>query len=231
MANLVLADDNLTIQKVIELTFREDDIRVHTFSHGTAALEYVRSQPVDILLTDVSLPLVDGYELCREVKHNPATAHVPVVLLAGTFEPFDEVRAERAGSDARLTKPFETTQLAALVRQLLADSKAAPEKVAAEAGSPPGFVFKLPTGPKDPAPVFSLRAEQCHLQFSALARDAGREIAPQQPPVPEAPVRLPLSEEEVDRLIRLVIERLPGELRRLIPEVARDVGSSRNQAS
>jgi len=86
---ILVADDSLTIQKVVELTFTDSDYHLTCVSNGALALESVRKDPPDLILADVVMPEKNGYEICEEVKRNPATAEIPVVLLAGTFEPFD----------------------------------------------------------------------------------------------------------------------------------------------
>lgn len=119
MRRLVLADDSKTIQKVVSLLFEEEDFEVQCFENGASALEHIRSRGADIVLADAALPILDGYELCREVKQDPRTASLPVVLLAGTMEPLDEARATAVGSDSSLTKPFETSRLIRLVKDLV----------------------------------------------------------------------------------------------------------------
>ena len=80
MRRLVLADDSKTIQKVVALLFEEEDFEVHSFENGASALEHIRSRGADIVLADVSLPILDGYDLCREIKEDPRTSLLPVVL-------------------------------------------------------------------------------------------------------------------------------------------------------
>jgi CheY-like chemotaxis protein len=106
---LLLADDSPTIQKVISLTFGDEGIEVVAVSNGTQALRVLEDeQPPDILLADVLMPGPDGYELCERVKRDERLRHVPVILLVGTFEPFNEAEARRVGADTVLTKPFQS---------------------------------------------------------------------------------------------------------------------------
>jgi len=118
---ILVADDSLTIQKVVELTFTDSDYRLTCVSNGKLALEAVKRDPPDLILADVVMPEKNGYEICEEIKGNPATAGIPVVLLAGTFEPFDRDRAERLRCDAIVSKPFDSHQLFRQVESLLAD--------------------------------------------------------------------------------------------------------------
>jgi CheY-like chemotaxis protein len=105
---LLLADDSPTIQKVVSLTF-EDELEVVAVSDGAQALRLLESAtPPDILLADVWMPGPNGYELCEHVKRDARLRHIPVVLLVGTFEPFNEAEARRVGADTVLTKPFQS---------------------------------------------------------------------------------------------------------------------------
>ncbi len=133
---ILLADDSITIQKVIELTFSDEDFDVVTVGNGRLALERLPEVHPDIVLCDIIMPEKDGYEVCEQIKSNPATGHIPVLLLTGAFEPFDQERAAKAGYDGSLAKPFEPETLIAKVKELLAK---APRPVA----PPP----PLPTGP------------------------------------------------------------------------------------
>lgn len=121
---IFLADDSVTIQKVVELTFAETDYQVTASSSGTELLSKLQQELPDLVLCDVVMPDISGYEVCQRIKSNPATLHIPVVLLTGTFEPFDRERALAAGCDAIVTKPFEARALISTVDQLL--SQAAP---------------------------------------------------------------------------------------------------------
>ncbi len=116
---ILLADDSLTIQKVVELTFSDSDYELVCVSNGQKALDRIRDDRPDLVLADVVMPEKNGYEVCEELKSNPATARIPVMLLSGTFEPFDRERAERIGADSIVSKPFDSQQLIAQVEALL----------------------------------------------------------------------------------------------------------------
>lgn len=118
-ATILLADDSITIQKVIELTFAETEHRVVAVGSGRDLLDRVGTLNPDAVLCDVVMPDMNGYDLCQTLKSDPATLHIPVVLLTGTFEPFDRSRALAAGCDAIVTKPFEAEELIRTVEELL----------------------------------------------------------------------------------------------------------------
>ena len=116
---LLLADDSVTIQRVIELTFADEDVQVTAVGDGQAAIDCIREEPPDIVLTDVTMPERDGYEVAAFIKEDPALAHIPVVLLTGAYEPVDEARAKAIGCDGIMVKPFEPQMVINRVRELL----------------------------------------------------------------------------------------------------------------
>ncbi len=120
MKKILLADDSITIQKVVELTFSDADYQVICVSNGAQALKKVAEVRPNVVLLDVIMPEKNGYEVCEQLKRSPGTAGIPVLLLTGTFEPFDRKRAELAGADGHLTKPFESQVLVAKVEELIA---------------------------------------------------------------------------------------------------------------
>jgi len=141
---ILLADDSITIQKVIELTFSDEDFDVVTVGNGRLALEKLPDVRPDVVLCDIVMPEKDGYEVCERIKTDPETSHIPVLLLTGAFEPFDQEKAARVGSDGFLAKPFEPETLIAKVKELLAR---APVRTA-----PPGPAFPRTEPPAAPAP-------------------------------------------------------------------------------
>src|SRR2546423_1586265 len=89
--------------------FGEEGYEVVAVGSGAEALRELETEPPpDLLLADVVMPGPDGYELCERVKRDSRLSHVPVVLLVGTFEPFNEAEARRVGADTVLTKPFQS---------------------------------------------------------------------------------------------------------------------------
>ena len=140
---LLLADDSITIQKVIQITFANEDCQLTITDNGETAYERAREILPDLILADVYMPGRNGYELCAAVKQNPALRHVPVLLLAGSFEPFDEARARAVGADDWIEKPFESQALIDKVTALLSaapapavPAPAAPAEAAAESFDP-----------------------------------------------------------------------------------------------
>jgi CheY-like chemotaxis protein len=118
---LLVADDSPTIQKIVRLAFSVEDAMIETVSSGDAALESVQAFKPDVVLADVFMPGCSGYEVCAHIKENPELAGTPVILLVGTFEPFDESEATRVKCDGHITKPFDTSELIETVRSLVGD--------------------------------------------------------------------------------------------------------------
>ena len=119
---LLLADDSVTIQKVVGISFANEDIRLVTVDNGDDALARARELVPDIVLADVVMPGMNGYEVCEAIKSDASLRHVPVLLLTGTFEAFDEQRARRVGADGHVTKPFEAQALVDRVHARLAEA-------------------------------------------------------------------------------------------------------------
>lgn len=133
---LLLADDSMTIQKVVNLTFADEGIEVITAADGVSAMEkFVETAP-DLVLADVNVPGLNGYQICAEIKQSEPTKNIPVILLVGSFEPFDQDEARRVGADDYMTKPFQSIrQLINKVSDLLNSNKngeAAPDGVKGE---------------------------------------------------------------------------------------------------
>jgi CheY-like chemotaxis protein len=105
---ILLADDSITIQKVVELSFVDEGAEVVCVSNGREAIERLQDFKPDIILADVFMPQVNGYQLCEYIKQNEELKHIPVMLLVGSFEPFNESEARRVGADDTLTKPFQS---------------------------------------------------------------------------------------------------------------------------
>lgn len=150
---LLLADDSITIQKVIGITFANEDYQLSIVDNGDAALEKARAERPDLILADVFMPGKNGYELAAAVKQDPSLQGVPVLLLAGTFEPFDEEKALSSGADSWISKPFESQALITKVEELLGKSSAAaPAQPVAQAAPVQPTAPVQPVAPVAPAP-------------------------------------------------------------------------------
>jgi CheY-like chemotaxis protein len=208
---LLLADDSITIQKVVNLTFADEGIEVVAVGDGDAALAELASDVPDILLVDVNMPGPTGYEICEQLRSNEATRNLPVILLVGSFEPFDEAEASRVGANAYLTKPFQSIrQLVSQVNELIeaanppAETSADIATMPPESGSETGtFADTLETS-VDNADVGSHPVDESSSPDAEPGETAPRyfddlgyqsSIPPVEPAAPSAPV-----EDEIDSL-------------------------------
>ena len=120
MPKLLLADDSPTTQKVVQLTFADEGIDVVVADDGDTAMEMFDRHHPDIVLADINIPGLNGYEVCEAIRKRDSNGKTPVVLLAGSFEPFDVEAARRVGANDYLTKPFSSIRrLVATVAALL----------------------------------------------------------------------------------------------------------------
>jgi CheY-like chemotaxis protein len=138
-AKILVADDSATIRKIIGLAFSLEDAEVKSVSNGTAAMDAARDFQPDIVLADVFMPGFNGYEVCERIKQDPKLSGTPVMLLVGTFEPFDESEAARVGCDAHLTKPFDSSEMIETVRALVGNKLMPPAGKASHSVSAEGL--------------------------------------------------------------------------------------------
>jgi CheY-like chemotaxis protein len=179
-----LADDSITIQKVIQITFAHEDYELTITDNGDAALAKAQEIKPDLIMSDVYMPGKNGYELTTAIKQDPALQHVPVLLLAGSFEPFDEDKAHSCKADAWIEKPFESQNLIDKVAELLSS---APEPAVA----PAAVVESAPVAEPEPvaAPVPAVESEPAAVEAFAIEEEplaAFVEGAPAEPVVSAA---------------------------------------------
>jgi CheY-like chemotaxis protein len=217
---ILLADDSVTIQKVVELTFLDEDFRVVTVGDGAEAIGRLASERPDLVIADVHMPGADGYQVAEAVgRELPGT---PVLLLVGTFEVFDSDRAEATGAAGFLKKPFDSQELLRRVQDLLASGAPAPRATPAAAFEEPAWSGAVPELPEIGAlPDFT--ADEPVFEPVPPAP----EVYAPEPPPPPAPVAPPvvaraaapaaapvaaagsngaLSDADVDRIARRVVE-------------------------
>lgn len=187
---ILLADDSITIQKVISITFSSPDYEITIVDNGNDAIKKAGEVRPDIILTDIVMPGKNGYEVCDAVKSNPSLQGTPVLLLTGAFEAFDEQKAKQSGADAWLSKPFETQALIDKVNALL--SKPAVKK---PAESRPAAAKPVPPPPPSPSRPGVPPPPPPRRPVAAPVPKAAP--APPPPPPPPAPV---MQKEEIREL-------------------------------
>src|SRR5258706_15628445 len=118
-ARVLVVDDILSNVKLLEAKLAAEYFEVITACNGEQALARVAAELPDIVLLDVMMPGMDGFEVCRRIKGNARTAHIPVVMVTALDQPSDRVTGLEAGADDFLTKPVDDTALFARVRSLV----------------------------------------------------------------------------------------------------------------
>jgi CheY-like chemotaxis protein len=107
MARILVVDDEPDIVRVVVKILEARGHQLSTAKDGLEAVERVRADPPDVVILDLNLPRMDGYEVCRTIKGDPATQHVPVVMMTAAYVSVEEARAGSAvGADEYLVKPF-----------------------------------------------------------------------------------------------------------------------------
>ncbi len=187
---ILLADDSVTIQKVIELTFMDEDYEVRAVSNGDDAVKLLSEIQPDFVIADVHMPGANGYEVCRRAKQ--LRPDLPVLLLVGTFEPFDEGEARAAGADSHLKKPFDSQELLQRVEELIARAPSAPAPAPAPAmaaAPPPPPPPPAPAAVASPAAPRPLADWTAHTTPDWLSQPAHEFAAPESaPPAPNAAI-------------------------------------------
>lgn len=130
-----MADDSVTIQKVVNLTFADEGIEVISVGDGDSAMDKVAEITPDLIMADVNMPGLTGYEICERIRQDEKLRRTPVILLVGSFEPFDEDEARRVGADDYLTKPFQSIRQLVNKVTVLLNSQNTDEEQAANVSS------------------------------------------------------------------------------------------------
>ena len=116
---VLLVDDSRVVRKIVEMTLWRERIEVVTASDGLGALAAVRDTLPDLMLLDVLLPRMDGYQVCHVVRHHQDYRDLPIVLLSGKDSVVDRVRGRLAGSTDYISKPFDPAELVWTVKRYL----------------------------------------------------------------------------------------------------------------
>jgi len=114
---IVEAEEHLLALESLLLTAKGYEVK--GVMDGPSALELVASMKPDLILLDIMLPVMDGYEVCRQIKANDATRHIPVVMISAKKSNEDLVKGEQAGADCYITKPFKSARVIETIQKLL----------------------------------------------------------------------------------------------------------------
>ncbi len=125
---ILYIEDTEANRMLVECAFQKlFDLSIDTATSGEQGLAMIAQSPPDLLLLDINLPDISGLEIARQLKANPATAHIPLVGLSANAMPGDLALASEAGFDAYLTKPLSLEQLASTIKQIISDQEGTPD--------------------------------------------------------------------------------------------------------
>lgn len=117
---IVAVDDSLTVRKIVSISLERIGYRVMTACEGRQGLELIARERPDLILLDITMPGLDGYQVCKAIKQNPDTRKIPIVMLSGKDGFFDKVKGRLAGATDYITKPFREATLAEAVKKFAA---------------------------------------------------------------------------------------------------------------
>jgi len=127
MPTVLVVDDEPTILELVRFTLEDEQVVVLEAADGVEALERARAMRPDLVLLDVQMPRLDGFEVCRRLREDATLAGVRIVMLTAAGQEADRARGLAAGANDYLTKPFSPLALFALVRALLPEATLWPQ--------------------------------------------------------------------------------------------------------
>lgn len=175
---ILLVEDSVTMQKVVQITFAREDYQIVATATVDDALAKCREQRPDIVLADASLPGKTGYELAASLRADGTLKDVPVILMTGHFNPYDEQRAQKSGIDAHIVKPFDTQSLIDKVSTLVKGRAAGAAVPVAPAAKPAPEVAAPAAKPVIAATAPEQRSTMMGMAPGVAAAAAGPRPAP-----------------------------------------------------
>ena len=141
---VLVVDDSPTIRKIVEITLKRQGVEVISASSGVIALAAINNAAPQLILLDIMLPKVNGYQICQIIRRNPAYKHIPVVMLSGKDGVFDKVRGKLVGANEYITKPFEPRDLLRVVQKYVRlDAGQGERQEPAGPGAPNGVAARV----------------------------------------------------------------------------------------
>lgn len=123
MKRILVVEDNAEVAKLLELILRRAGYEITTAGDGVEALDRFQEQPPDLVLLDIMLPRMDGYEVCTHIRHDFHST-IPVVMLSSLDSPLDMERSREAGATDHIAKPFDKDQLLDIISAYIASPQA-----------------------------------------------------------------------------------------------------------
>lgn len=121
--SVLVVDDEPDIRDLVVFHLEREGFRVRTARTGADALKQVKTSAPDLIILDLMLPELDGLEVCRRLRHDPATSFIPVIMLTAKGDEVDRVVGLEIGADDYVTKPFSPKELVARIRAILRRSR------------------------------------------------------------------------------------------------------------
>lgn len=143
MVTVMVVEDSLVQRKAISSFLKSGGAVAIEAQDGTEAIHLLETQQPDLILLDAIMPRMNGYEVCRRIKSNPKTQHIPIIMCTGQDGASDRYWAMKQGADAYLVKPFRASELIAAIKQFLRPS------------------VKITTAPPRPATSMPTAASPC----------------------------------------------------------------------
>ncbi|MGD1715181.1 diguanylate cyclase domain-containing protein [Dapis sp. BLCC M172] len=117
--NILIVDDQIPNLRVLTSMLKEKNYQVRKATDGETAIEAVEIEPPDLIILDIKMPGMDGYEVCKSLKSNDATKHIPIIFISALSEVFDKVKAFEVGGNDYITKPFQEEEVLARIKSQL----------------------------------------------------------------------------------------------------------------
>lgn len=119
MSKILVVEDSISQREMISELLKGSGLKVEVAGDGVEALEKLKTFPPDLIVLDIVMPRMNGYELCRKIKSDAKTKDVPVVMCSSKGEEFDRYWGMKQGADAYIAKPFQPAELIGTIKQLL----------------------------------------------------------------------------------------------------------------
>lgn len=116
MAKIAIVDDEAHIRELVKLYLNDEGFDIAEFANGEDAWQYISSHPVDMVILDIMMPRMDGYELCRKIR---ASSEMPILMITAKGESEEKIKGFQLGTDDYMTKPFDPMELVVRVKALL----------------------------------------------------------------------------------------------------------------
>ena len=118
---VLVVEDDKTIVQALKVRLEAGGFEVHTEECGMAGVRYATANPLDLVVLDLRLPDINGYEVCKRLRHRYSSWTLPILMLTGMNEPIDQLRGFAHGADAYLTKPYDPAELLKTAHLLLGE--------------------------------------------------------------------------------------------------------------